>query len=291
MALRPTDADTYWIAVCVRAACLVEATARKPGNVHPEASFADLNYEHFRRAADVLGPILARASVGGVGRTVLEAVEAMRDVSPTNANLGIILLIAPLAAVPPDRSLARGIEDVLASLTVDDARHVYTAIRLAQPGGLGRAGREDVSGEPTVSLREAMALAADRDSVARQYVTNFADVLQFGVPLLQSDSARFEEQWETAIIRLHLEFLSRHPDSLIARKCGLPLAEEASARARAVLNAGWPLDPAASTLLDEFDRWLRADGNRRNPGTTADLVAASLFAAFRERAVRIPPIA
>ena len=37
----------------------------------------------------------------------------------------------------------------------------------------------------------------------------------------------------------------------------------------------------AQKELNEFDRWLRADGNRRNPGTTADLVAASLFAAFR----------
>ena len=34
-------------------------------------------------------------------------------------------------------------------------------------------------------------------------------------------------------------------------------------------------------MFRELDSWLRSDGNRRNPGTTADLVAATLFAGLR----------
>src|SRR5947209_1116957 len=78
----------------------------------------------------------------------------------TNTNLGIVLLLAPLTAVPRDRDLRTGVAMVLSGLTVADSRSAYAAIRLANPGGLGRANVQDVADEPTVSFREAMALAA-----------------------------------------------------------------------------------------------------------------------------------
>jgi triphosphoribosyl-dephospho-CoA synthase len=287
---------------CLHAACVLEASARKPGNVHPGASFADASYQDFRRAAEVAAPVLARAGELGVGPAVRQAVAATRAVVPGNPNLGIILLLAPLAAVPAEQPLAMGIDDVLARLTVADSCEVYAAIRMARPAGLGQVTEQDIAGVPTVTLREAMALAADRDLVARQYACGFADVLEFGVPVLAQHSPRsldgrgvggeggpgFEHQWEQAVIHLHLEFLARHPDSLIARKCGPAVAAEASRRATEVLRSGWPHDPATAAALDDFDRWLRANGNRRNPGTTADLVAATLFAALRDRHVTRP---
>ena len=96
----------------------------------------------------------------------------------TNTNLGMILLLTPLAAVPPLIDLANGIEPVLAGTTRDDARLVYQAIRLAAPGGIGRVDEQDVADEPTMTLRDVMALAADRDLVARQYASGFQEVLQ-----------------------------------------------------------------------------------------------------------------
>ena len=95
----------------------------------------------------------------------------------TNTNLGMILLLTPLAAVPPTIDLADGVEQVLAATTRDDARLVYQAIRLASPGGIGRVDEQDVADEPTMTLREVMALAADRDLVARQYAGGFQEVL------------------------------------------------------------------------------------------------------------------
>ncbi|MGQ0636248.1 MAG: triphosphoribosyl-dephospho-CoA synthase [Planctomycetaceae bacterium] len=287
MAPSPTGLWSRHLAESLRAACLVEATARKPGNVHPQASFADLTYDHFRDAAGTIAPILAQASRHEVGRTIRLAVEASRDVTATNANLGIILLLAPLAAVPEECSLNEGIGLVLARLTNADACDVYGAIRVARPGGLGQVANEDVSAEPTGTLRDVMWLAAERDSIARQYACGFTDVLEIGLPLLMQ-AVDFQNDWERAVIRLHLGLLAHRPDSLIVRKCGLPLGHEASRRAAAVLAAGWPGSPESELLLQEFDRWLRAEGNRRNPGTTADLVAAVLFAAFRERLLPVP---
>ena len=42
------------------------------------------------------------------------------------------------------------------------------------------------------------------------------------------------------------------------------------------------------TAGSDLDFWLRSDGQRRNPGTSADLIAAGLFAALRERKIAGP---
>src|SRR5207248_1102145 len=108
-----------------------------------------------------------------VGDTILDCIRATRRVTNVNTNLGIVLLLAPLASVQPGLDLRGGVMRVLMRLDVADARAAYEAIRRAQPGGLGTVPEQDVIGDPTVTLREAMALAADRDLVARQYVNDF----------------------------------------------------------------------------------------------------------------------
>jgi triphosphoribosyl-dephospho-CoA synthase len=277
----------------VRAACVLEATARKAGNVHPLRSFPDLTYRDFVISADATAPILARTAELGVGAAILGSVMATQQRVGRNTNLGVILLLAPLAAVPPGVRLTDGIRAVLEGLSQEDAELAYRAIRLAHPGGMGQVAEQDVAGPPTLTLLEVMHLAADRDLVARQYAENFSLVLDFGMPYL-SQVEDFERHWEPAIVGLQLELLSRHADSLIARKCGVETAAEASRRASAVLSAARPGTREAQEELSRFDRWLRADGNRRNPGTTADLIAAVLFAAFRDGSVPVvspPPAA
>jgi triphosphoribosyl-dephospho-CoA synthase len=274
------DFDTE-LAALVRRACCLEVLARKPGNVHPGASFSDLTWDDFIRSADAIAAQLPRTAELGVGAAVLAAIEATSHVVPTNSNLGMVLLLAPLAAVPRERTLRDGIDEVLQATTVEDARLVYHAIRLAKPGGLGRAAEQDVLDEPTETLVEVMRLAADRDRVAAQYDNGFRDVLEFGVPSLLGWSNRTSD-WETAVIGLHLSLMAQLPDTLIARKCGGVAAAESASRAQLVLDRGWPDAEAGVWALGELDAWLRADGHRRNPGTTADLVAATLFAALRD---------
>ncbi len=274
--------------LCAQLACIWEATARKPGNVHRFADFDDVTYLDFLASAAAIAQVLEAARGRRVGATVLEGVRATRRVTATNTNLGILLLLAPLAAVQEQEPLRSGVARILADLDVQDARDAYQAIRLALPGGLGRVDEQDVSGEPTQTLRQVMELAAGRDLVARQYANGFREVLDEGVPALRA-SLQAGAALEDAIIGCHLRLLADHPDSLIARKCGPATAEESARRARQVLDKGWPAREESRAALAELDAWLRADGHRRNPGTTADLVTACLFVALRDGTIPLPP--
>jgi triphosphoribosyl-dephospho-CoA synthase len=272
----------------VRLACRWEARARKAGNVTPEHGFADLTVDDFYRSADAIAPVFEGAGARAVGVTVLQAIEATLGVAASNTNLGIVLLLAPLAKVPPQLALRAGIETVLNGLTVEDTRAAYAAIRLARAGGLGTAPEQDLRQEPTVPLRQAMALAQERDLIARQYANGFHEVLGEGLAALAAALERFGFV-EDAIIFCQLTLLAGHPDSLIARKLGPAAAQEATRRARQTLDAGWPKALEAKRRFAELDGWLRAAGNARNPGTTADLVTACLFAALRERIMNLTP--
>jgi triphosphoribosyl-dephospho-CoA synthase len=267
---------------CATLACLWAVSAPKPGNVHRGADFEDLAFDDFLTSAALIAPAMEAAACGaGVGTVVLQAVRATRAAVGKNTNLGTVLLLAPLARVPQARPLAAGVAEVLAGLTADDARDVGEAIRLAQPGGMGRAGRYDLFDRSPPSLLEAMRESAECDLVARQYVENFAGVLEVVLPwLLEELSAGLT--MSQAIVHLQMRLMARFPDSLIARKCGLEVAGESAAWAESVLRSGPPGEETYHAALADFDFWLRSDGHRRNPGTTADLIAAGLFAALRE---------
>jgi triphosphoribosyl-dephospho-CoA synthase len=254
----------------LRQACRLEVLARKPGNVHPAASFPDLTCDDFLRSADIVSPVLAAAPVLGVGAVVLDAVTRTHAILGRNTNLGIVLLLAPLAAVSRDRKLVEGVASVLAATTV----------------GMGQVAEQDIAAVPTLPLVEVMRLAATRDRIAYQYAHDFRDIFELAVPTLLEWSRRTAD-WETAVIGLHLALMASIPDTLIARKCGAEVAIESARRAAHVLEAGWPDTPAGLGACREFDAWLRSDAHRRNPGTTADLVAATLFAALRDHDMRI----
>jgi triphosphoribosyl-dephospho-CoA synthase len=267
-------------------ACLMEATARKPGNVHPEAAFDDLHYDDFVQAARAISEPLAKVRDVGLGCAIFDAIRATKKATGTNVNLGIVLLLAPLVAVPEDIPLEEGLPLVLSGTTVDDAERVYAAICLAQPGGLGDATSQDIRERPTVTLREAMALAATRDRIAEQYVDNFKLVFEARKKLCELLSCL--GNWDAAIVSLHVWILSRWPDTLIARKCGWQIAEQCSLRAEVLMQQTGNEPRIDPRQLDEFDAWLRADGHRRNPGTTADLIAATLFAGLRDGLIDAP---
>jgi triphosphoribosyl-dephospho-CoA synthase len=275
------------IGQCATLACLLEATAPKVGNVHRGADFDDLTFTDFAVSSVAIAPAMESAAGTGVGRAVLDAVTATRAVVSTNTNLGMALLMAPLAAVPIKQHLTpRAVGEVLSAMRPADARLVYEAIRIAQPGGLGKADEMDIADQPPDSLLKAMQAAAERDLVARQYVENFELVLAmvgglFGCRL---------NGWSLteSIVYMHIKLIADHGDSLIARKCGPDVAKRASAMAAQVLAAGHPGDDAYYAAAADFDFWLRSDGNRRNPGTTADLIATTLFAGLRDGLLQPP---
>src|SRR3954470_10029702 len=156
-------------------ACVLEVGAEKPGNITPSHDFHDTSYEDMLRSAIAVGPELAGAGERGVGETVLAVVEASRRVAPANTNLGIALLLAPLAkAALAGGPLRARLGATLRALDVADARAAYAAIRLSGAGGLEERVEHDVRSEPAVGLRDAMGDAAERDSVASEYVTDYA---------------------------------------------------------------------------------------------------------------------
>lgn len=265
------------IAALFREACELELRALKPGNVHDHAPGHGMTSAEFRASAAAAAPAIADQRLD-VGQRILAAVEATRAAVGQNTNLGILLLCAPLAAAAErGEPVAIAVSEVLAGLTVADARAAYAAIRLASPGGLGAAPAADVREEPQISLLEAMRLASGRDRIAWNYVHGLHDVLGRGVPWLEALRARgWNETW--ALTGIHMAFLARIPDSHVARRHGsaeaLTLSRRVRPLARRLLRTAQP-----ASLTDELmalDAALKADGI--NPGTTADLVVASCFA-------------
>jgi triphosphoribosyl-dephospho-CoA synthase len=274
---------TLSLALAAQLACLWEATARKVGNVHRYHDFADTTWLDFAMSSASLAEVMAQADSLSLGQLVLRSIEARQRVTKVNTNLGIVLLLAPLAK---GRSRA-GVRQLLAEATVSDSELVCEAIRLARPAGLGKVDEGDVAEPPQLRLRELMRLAADRDLIARQYANDFEQVYEVGVVAIE-EGIRWTGCLEGGIVLAQLKLMSEYPDSLIARKGGIALAEQAATQAKQVLAQGWPHSEQGRDALRQLDGWLREQGNLRNPGTTADLLAASLFVLLMEGRLAMP---
>ena len=275
------------IAQAFAQACREELDAPKPGNVHVFADGHRMTAADFERSAEAAAGPLGAAGAR-VGQRILGAVVATDAAVGANTNLGIVLLCAPLAAAAETQSqdLRSSLACVLRALDVEDAALAFRAIVRASPGGLGRAETHDVFAPATVSLRDAMAEAADRDRIALQYVTGFADVFELGEPLLAAALAASPDR-RLATLATYLGFLAAFPDSHILRKHGAVTAERirlAASTLQARTQAAGRLDDILPELLS-WDAELKQAGI--NPGTSADLTVATLFA-HRLRGI-LPP--
>jgi triphosphoribosyl-dephospho-CoA synthase len=272
---------TSWpelIAAAFEQACRDELAAPKPGNVHVFADGHRMTASDFERSARAAaGPLTAAGLT--VGERILGAVEASFEAVGTNTNLGIILLCAPLAAAAEQQEpdLRHSLRRVLGALDVEDAELAFRAIVRASPAGLGHVERHDVVAPATAPLGEIMAEAADRDRIALQYVTDFADVFDLGEPRLAEHLAVFpDRRWAT--LATFLDFLAAFPDSHIARKHGALAAEQIRRQAlsfKVRAQTARSLDDLLPALL-AWDAALKEMGI--NPGTSADLTVATLFA-------------
>jgi len=272
------DAAETAVAEAFLASCLDELEALKPGNVHVFAAGHGMEVTHFRNAAAASAPFIASRGLR-VGERLLRAVEASFAVAGLNTNLGILLLCAPLAAAFENHStdLRTSLANVLARLDRRDAQEAFAAITVASPGGLGDASSHDVHHEAQVTLREAMAEAAGRDRIAFQYVSVFEDIFGAGFAALAEARARgMQAMWQT--VTIYLTFLAEFQDTHICRKFGPEVAEAVRKEAQAVRTSFLSKGEAAHAFEDlmSFDCNLKARG--LNPGTSADLTVATLFA-------------
>jgi triphosphoribosyl-dephospho-CoA synthase len=261
-------------------ACLAELDALKPGNVHRYASGHRMKADDFVRSAEASAAHIAEVGLS-VGARARAAVDATLAAVGQNTNLGIVLLCAPLAAAAEsmELDLRNALSRVLARLDRSDAVDIFAAIATANPGGLGRVPEQDVRNPPTVSLREAMAAAADRDRIARQYVTDFEDVFVIGLGALEAARNQGRRRrWST--LAVYLAFLAEIPDTHVNRKFDLKTAEDLRREAahwRARLETAADPEAMIPDLL-HWDSALKQLGV--NPGTSADLTVATLFASM-----------
>jgi triphosphoribosyl-dephospho-CoA synthase len=300
--LERLEPDPEWdLGDYAAAACLLEATAPKVGNVHPGAAFDDMRYEDFVNSAFQIAPIFAEAQRLPVGQLILRSVVATREATTVNTNLGTLLLLGPLAKARVQERQTNVIlaeQDIMAFLrrmfTADDARWIYEAIRYAKPGGMGSVEAMDIQDAPPHDILAAMQLAASRDMIAWEYAHGFPRVqslarrlnvlchspdelswrLKGRQPVVevkdgQARARSDQPTWSEVIVQLQLELLADAKDTLIERKCGPEIAEEVRRQARDVIEG--------RLRLIDLDRFLRRDGHRLNPGSSADLIAAALF--------------
>jgi triphosphoribosyl-dephospho-CoA synthase len=279
------------VAAAAQLACLLEVSAPKPGNVSPFAGFRDATFEDFLASAAAIGPALGAAGERPLGATIRAAVEATTRWVPSNTNLGLVLLLAPLARAaltPGGAALRARLAATLAATTVADARDTYAAIRLAAPGGLGRAPDQDVAGTPTATLRDVMAMAVERDAIAREYASDFRSTFELGAPALRAALAD-RLRWRDAVVEVYLTLLAAAPDTHIARKLGLPAAITVQQRGQSVVDAGGVRTAAGREAIAALDGELRDEANTLNPGATADLTGAAIFVVLLEGGWRARP--
>lgn len=290
------------IAACAQLACVLEASAPKPGNVNRYHDFRDTKYEHFLASGIAIGRFAESAalrgfeagkgniSIGnvGVGRLIRDAVfETKRWHSGRNTNLGTAMLLIPLSAACgitlarfKNEDVRKNLDAVIKKSTYEDSLFLYEAIRAAKPGGLGKVRKLDVNSKSSSKeiIRKKLNLydifKFSKDSVALELITKMRVSFEIGYPnIIEAYSKK--KDINAAILSAFLEILSQVPDSLIARKNGIKVAQEISQEAKAILETGTDAE-----RLEKFDRKLRDKNNRLNPGTTADLVASSLMIAL-----------
>jgi triphosphoribosyl-dephospho-CoA synthase len=296
------------ISRCLELAMLLEVTAAKPGNVNLTVGFEGTRVEHFLASAVVAESSFEEAarrgiavhnkklkvSDAGMGRIIKKcAADINAWQKGGNTLLGTVILFVPIAVAagmtPTEKNfgfelprLRKNLRLAVESTTAEDAVHLYEAIDVAKPSGLGGAPDLDVTDpasktrilKENVSLYEVFKIAADYDDVCAEWVNNYPITFDLAYPYLTQKLKH--EDLNTAIVHTFLKILSEHPDTFIARKVGVEKAREISSDAKKILELGGMETLNGQTSVLEFDRKLRESGNQLNPGTTADLTAAAL---------------
>ncbi len=298
-------------------AMLVDILTPKPGNVHRFRDHPDTRFVHFAASIVQLGYPLYEAARWGyqqsrdddklskLGELMKTAVQASMEPHGKNTLLGTILLLIPLAAAAGYEisrahtslmTLHQSLARILQNTSVEDAVELIRALQIANPGGSIPKTPEwtlnsqafDFQSPRTIelvrrekySLVDLQALAATYDSIAKEYTTDFAYIFDVLYPQL-IQALNQHPRVEDAVLATYLWALSQRPDSFILRKAGSKMAKQVMNRAKKIYTriikvseTQW-LDKIAS-----FDDYLRAEGSKLNPGTTADLLTSALYLAL-----------
>ncbi len=264
----------------------------KPGNVHRTRDYDDMEFEDFIISGIVIGDIIREACTNvdvenpQLGKYILNAVVETDKWIKNNTNLGIVMMTTPIAVAASISNsfneIRENVKLLMANTSVDDACNLYDAINIADAGGMGDQDEYDVASDNAKNeLREnkqtmfdVLKISAPWDMLAREMTSDMPAVFEIGYPTYHKLS--LEKSKNEACILTFLTILSQVPDTLISRKYGADEALKISMMTRDLLNLKDEAD--FSDKLKEFDDFLSE--NKYNPGTTADLTAASIFVSY-----------
>jgi len=266
------------VAQCAQLAMLFElSSGPKPGNVDRCHDFPDISFYHFLVSAVSVYPVFRRAASGleGAGSLILEGAQSWRSWNiGSNTHFGSLVLMIPLAmAAARQGDLREALAKVLEETTVQDAVDFYRAFQLADARV---ADVEEFSLKDPVfserlrqkgkTLQGLMLHSQGHDLVAREWSTNYERSFLLAGRLAERIG---KHGLNEGIVRTYLEALAETPDSLVQAKFGREMARQIS------LRAGEALRDATLDMARQMDEELLAQDI--NPGSTADLIAASLF--------------
>jgi triphosphoribosyl-dephospho-CoA synthase len=296
------------ISKCLQMAILFEVTSSKPGNVNLVTGFAGTRVEHFLASAVAASTAFRAAAQNGLdilkGNLCVEDAatgqlmkQCVADIGAWqkggNTLLGTAMLFVPIAVAAGMtfanenrdfdlKSLRRNLKSVVESTTAHDAVNTYEAIAIANPSGLNQAPDLDVNTKESkeriirenVSLFKVFQIAAEYDDICFEWVNNFPITFEIAYPFMVDQLKT--KTLNTAIVHSFLKVLSERPDTFISRKAGKEKSVEISKEAKKVLVIGGLETTEGKKKMEELDNMLRGSGNNYNPGTTADIIAATL---------------
>ncbi len=294
--------DADYIAKCAQIASVLEVSGHpKPGNVHRTQDFPDMVFEDFLISGVVIGDNMRKAAqIGsrycdqdsrhkiGLGELIKDSVVETDRWVENNTNLGIVMLLTPLSAaagMSDDLEAVRdNVDRIMRATTPQDAVNLYQAINIADAGGMGEQSELDVASEDSVqelrdneiNMFQVLEMSAGWDRLSYELTQGMPVTFETGFPVFRE--LKPTKSINQATVQTFLTILAQIPDTLIERKYGETVAREVSNTAKSILDEGGILTQEGRDKLYHFDAELVEKG--LNPGTTADLTASSIMAAY-----------
>ena len=262
-------------------ACKLDVFSIKPGNVFLNHPAYGMSHKDFLQSSMACSDIMCEQNMD-IGLKILESVKASMDVVGCNTNLGIILLCVPIVeTVYMDKEHKfdqNNLKIVIDNINYKQTKSIYKAINLANAGGMSSKEEFDLKSNKSdnFTLFEAMNFAKTYDYIANEYTNYFYNIIN-NISLNWRNYFKLMNNDECATTATFLKQIVSNPDSLIARKHGLSTAEQVSERFKEIADEYCALkDPnILNNKLLLLDSELKIQG--LNPGTTADVVVASIF--------------
>ncbi|MFX1435697.1 MAG: triphosphoribosyl-dephospho-CoA synthase [Promethearchaeota archaeon] len=298
---------------CLSLASLLEVVGwPKPGNVHRTQNFRNTRFEHFIAGIVAIQPVFRvlcernfpksfeneddykTIKLGEFFKTAVE--EMIRWQDGGNVLLGHILILAPLAVATINcmkkhqntiSDLKSFLNKIIENSSVNDTINLYQAIRLCNPGGLGKIKKYDINNEKSfndlkkddINLKKIFKFSEEYDLISLEYSTGYNLILDEGLPYFVKTYNQFKNI-NIATVNTYLKLLSLNPDTLVIRKSGLESALYISKAASNILEYGGISSEKGLKSTMELDNELQIKDGKLNPGTTADLISGVIFCAL-----------